>query len=707
MVCLLKKTLFLIGISCLFFTLCIVFPVLAATVTCPSTCSCLLPAEANKLGYSGYCGGKQMICGYDAYKNEKYCYEKPVTTAPVPVTCPASCSCFTPEQAKQLGYSVCGGKQILCGYDKLQNAEYCYEKPVTTAPVPVTCPASCSCFTLDEGTKRGYSLCNGKLTLCGYSATQQPEYCHTLPTTVTTTPAPISVTLVPPVYVTALTPVVTVPLTPPLVAGRRCMISGSIYNFYHNASSLKVQFTPAGAPPSDASVSPVMAGDLVDHYSYLGIASCDGVVEVQPVYRPAPDVCPWTGTFLPSRGTTVTMSGESQSGWDFTYQPTDSHIPEVAVSFSPTQPRLGATVTVTVQGRDDTAITFMKAKTELRKNDGTITRQPWTGLSPEADLIRRSGDLPSWSDTFTVSGLNVTRLDVTARVCDPGGNERWGSGSVQFGSCDDFIMNRDEEQIDCGGTYCPACLPCTWCGPNVIPLRINGRTASKIDVVFIPDEDYGGDMARFVSNVQDTIINGYYRNTAIEQNRTKFNFYYLNDDADITAYPACGFNPPLGSCEAFQDATTFADSLPVVHTTNFRDWSGTACERRVFCSEPTSYRTFVHESGHSLFGLKDEYCCDSHYSQNDPNPNIWSSLSNCQSDAGAMGWNTGDCSNFCTAGSGNCGSGYWDIDPAHCVMACSQSCTPAVLANCGPGDPMCQYEPACLRRVNNVFGQYP
>jgi len=37
-------------------------PALAATVACPSSCSCLLPAEAKKLGSANYCGGKQNIC---------------------------------------------------------------------------------------------------------------------------------------------------------------------------------------------------------------------------------------------------------------------------------------------------------------------------------------------------------------------------------------------------------------------------------------------------------------------------------------------------------------------------------------------------------------------------------------------------------------------------------------------------------------------
>lgn len=664
-----KKHLILTCVLLIFLVSFLVPAALAATVTCPSDCSCLLPAEAKKLGYAGYCGGKQSVCAYDAMKNEKYCYEKTVTTVPFLTTTKPFVTSMVP-----------------------------------TAPVPVTCPSGCSCYTLEDGKKNGYSLCAGKQTLCGYGPNQQPEYCHALPVTATT-PAPLAPVMLP-VTMAVITPEVPVPVAGMQAIGRRCMISGDIFGFYKNTSSLKVRFTPAGVPPGYVSVSTVWAGDLVSHYTYTGIASCNGVVEVIPVYQPVAGVCPWTGTFTPSRGTEVSMDGESQTGWDFTYVPQDSHVPEVEISSTPLLPRIDEDIRVTIRGRDDVSIESMTATLEFFKTDGTRPPSSSPALTPKPDLVRKAGDLPSWSDTVPVSMDGLARIDITARVCDTGGNERWGSATVRFGSCDDNLMNRDEQQIDCGGEYCPACTPCTWCGPHIIPLRIAGRPTDKIDVVFIPDDDYGGDMALFVRDVQDTIINGYYQNEAIEQNRIKFNFYYLNDEADITAYPATGFTPPLGSCEAFQDATSFADSIAVTHKTDFRDWSGTRCERRVFCSEPTSYRTFVHESGHSLFGLKDEYCCDSHYSQNDPNPNIWSSRNNCQNDAMGMGWNTGDCSNFCTAGSGNCGTGFWDIDPAHCVMACSQSCDPAILVNCGPGNPMCQYEPACLRRVNYVFNQY-
>jgi hypothetical protein len=647
-------------------------PVLAATTAvCPSSCSCLLPAEAAKINTPGLCGGKQILCESDG-KNEKYCYEKPVTT--------------TTTIVPQI---------IMTGYQILTT---------TPVPAPVSCPSGCACYTLADGKQQGLPLCSKTMTLCGYDKNQQPEYCHQLPTTAaatTTLPALQSGITRIPVSVSSPTTITPVAPVSAVAVATRCFISGNIYHFYHNTSTLKVRFTSAGGTGSDVSVTPVFAGDLVDHYRYTGFASCNGVVEVEPVFRADPDVCPWTGTFTPSRGTTVTMTGESQDGWDFTYVSTDTNAPEVSVIFTPSAPAANEGVRVGVWGKDDMSITRMSAKYEGVRTDGTSFSQPWSALDPQRSIIQKAGDLPGWIDTFDISPQNTSRLTVMARVCDGAGNERWGSGTVQFGSCNDFIRNRDEEQIDCGGSFCAPCIPCTWCGSHVTPLHITGSTANKIDVIFIPDNDYGTDMAGFVRDIQDTIVNGYLRSDAIELNKTKFNFYYLDSEADVTGYPSAGFTPPLGSCENFQDATSFADSLPVVHKTDFRDWSDTRCERRVFCSEPTSYRTFVHESGHSVFGLKDEYCCDSHYSQNNPNPNIWSSQANCVNDATVMGWNTADCSNFCPSGSGNCGSGFWDIDSDVCIMTCSQSCN-----LCGAAG-MCQFDDACLRRVNYVFSQYP
>jgi hypothetical protein len=196
---LVNQCLFFSGICILILVSLLAFPALAATVLCPSSCSCLLPAEAQKMGYKTFCGGYKQVCAVDSQKNEKYCYEKPVivtTTTQVPVSCPSGCSCYTLEDGKQRSLTLCNNQMTLCGYSKTQQKMYCHKSLVTvttTTPVPVSCPSGCSCYTLEDGKQRSLALCNNQMTLCGYSKTQQKMYCHKSPVTVTTTtPVPVS-----------------------------------------------------------------------------------------------------------------------------------------------------------------------------------------------------------------------------------------------------------------------------------------------------------------------------------------------------------------------------------------------------------------------------------------------------------------------------------------------------------------------------------
>ena len=161
-------------------------PAVAATVTCPTSCSCLLPAKAKELGYSDYCGGKQAVCGYDAAKNAMYCYEnKPVTPAPVPVPCEEGCSCMDSAKGKAAGYTYCKGKQVVCDKDSAGNLRYCFEPPVTKAPVQVypTCANGCSCLASEKAKAAGYTYCDGKQTVCNRDSAGNLLYCFEPPVT--------------------------------------------------------------------------------------------------------------------------------------------------------------------------------------------------------------------------------------------------------------------------------------------------------------------------------------------------------------------------------------------------------------------------------------------------------------------------------------------------------------------------------------------
>jgi len=109
----------------------------------------------------------------------------------------------------------------------------------------------------------------------------------------------------------------------------------------------------------------------------------------------------------------------------------------------------------------------------------------------------------------------------------------------------------------------------------------------------------------------------------------------------------------------------------IVHTDERRDFS----IGDLFSGEYYSYGTIIHEISHALFGLTDEYCCDSSYWSGEPYPNVWPSNESCRTYAIDEGWDPDSCQNFCTKGSSNCGNGWWRSDPDPDVMKTSGGAT--------------------------------
>lgn len=325
--------------------------------------------------------------------------------------------------------------------------------------------------------------------------------------------------------------------------------------------------------------------------------------------------------------------------------------------------------------------------------DNCEFRDNWNQLDSDHDKLGNACDLCS---LVPADPAHTWQQDKDA----PGSLDDDKDGVGNDCDCDDWLQGAHETGTDCGGT-CPACIPCTWCPAQVQPFRIRGTPADKIDVIFVPNQSYNGNRALFLQDVKKVVTKSYLKSDPFRMNIARFNFYVYAEEAAVLEDFV--FYPPAGGCTVFDTATTFADSIAVIHPNDFRDWSSSGCSRRVFTSEPVSYRTFVHESGHSLFGLADEYCCDGGYWQAETNPNIWSSQSACQNYAAANSVSPGNCTNFCPAGTQKCGStGFWKMEPDVDVMRCSQAC-----GLCGGADAMCQFFPACLKRVNAILGTYP
>ena len=521
--------------------LCTVLVVQAQT-QCPSPCTCMLPSDAAKMkGYS-LCGGKQIICGYDKAQNPLYCYQTPaatttlktptptptttITKTPTPTTtttktpsptqtpamvitaspgsCPSTCSCLVPAEAKKMGYTLCGGKETLCGYDQYQNPQYCYQKPATAAPVvtttpatpvPAACPSTCSCLLPADGKKMGFPLCGGEQSLCGYDQYKNPQYCFqkpatTVPSSLPATPLTQAIQSVEELPVgTLITPTSAMTYQPigEVAAGRAglpgCLLSGRISGFPFDPETLKVRiqeirivegmapsaglthWEPSSMEPiGDPIIVPVVpvetsTREFVD-YTYGARVNCTATYLVRPEYYPySPgEHCEWQGTWAPS-ARTVIMEGADVGGNDFAFSPRSVRAPGIEFSADPAEPRINDPVTVTIRIRDEEDIRSFSYKIDYTLEDRSSQAGSWVNFIPNEDA---EGE---YVRVRIPDAMRAASAVVTAKACDAGGNRNEQSFVLNFGTCTDGIRSGEEEGVDCGG-------PCTACGMVAIRGRI-------------------------------------------------------------------------------------------------------------------------------------------------------------------------------------------------------------------------------------------
>lgn len=176
---------------------------------------------------------------------------------------------------------------------------------------------------------------------------------------------------------------------------------------------------------------------------------------------------------------------------------------------------------------------------------------------------------------------------------------------------------------------------------KAIPVIYTGDRNSRVDIVFIADEDSytSATDPAFLSDVHDVLKGAYYGRAYFLANQDKFNFWLADQTGDADSVTnTCMHVLPANWAADY----SWRDSGVILHTNDFRDCAGSG----VFSVEPTSLKVVLHESGHSPFGMADEYCCDGGYFENPPNPNLFDMLPECQMDAPALGRVAGDCRSF-------------------------------------------------------------
>jgi len=322
------------------------------------------------------------------------------------------------------------------------------------------------------------------------------------------------------------------------------------------------------------------------------------------------------------------------------------------------------------------------------------------GIADDCDPDDDNDGCPDERDPSPLTGSADPEGDGVGTDCDNcpdhGNSDQldWdGDGVGDACDCEDGYTGENEDGADCGGICSGFCIgPC-------YPLIIQGSPRVKIDLVLVPAEDYGGDIDSFLSEAKHLILDDFGITAPIDENLDKFNFYYMEHEGQVGDAAGCGGTLPV---EFTSPQCDRADAVGILHNTGIRDCShGT----KFTAKGDNSTRTFIHESGHAVFRLKDEYednhdpavagFCTS-YRQNDTDggpANIWSSLENCEEYAISSKWDPSGCNHFCDNNiccTRNSTDGWWKLDPEPEIMHHNQN----------------GFGRACKKRMDWIFEQY-
>jgi len=194
-----------------------------------------------------------------------------------------------------------------------------------------------------------------------------------------------------------------------------------------------------------------------------------------------------------------------------------------------------------------------------------------------------------------------------------------------------------------------------------VPIRLKTSSKAGLDLIFIGTPDLS--MADLRASLQDIVYTIYFGSPEIEKARAVYNYYYSSNRGNFTE-DDCIFAPPsnMAVLEATGDAVIF------LHRATLRDCR----EGKRIASEVNNAKSLVHESGHVLFDLQDEYCCNSSYKAQQCVPNLWSSLQQCEDAAAGLGYQKSFCQQL---KKDQASRQFWRIDPAGdtgCIMGDGQ-----------------------------------
>jgi hypothetical protein len=216
---------------------------------------------------------------------------------------------------------------------------------------------------------------------------------------------------------------------------------------------------------------------------------------------------------------------------------------------------------------------------------------------------------------------------------------------------------------------------------DAIPIRFRTvKTAAALDVVLIPTPDLpAADLRRSLNRVVRDI---YLKYDKIREGRGAYNFYY-------SQRPGRYSHNNQNDCSAFTNPSNMSalqtlDAIVFLHKAEMQDLR---CGNLI-ASEVSNEKSLIHETGHVLFDLRDEYCCGSSYQEDACMPNLWETESGCRAAAPGLGFQASDCTKLSEAGET---LDFWRIDPAQPTAAC--------IMGAGMRQANSNFGAACVRRI--------
>lgn len=295
----------------------------------------------------------------------------------------------------------------------------------------------------------------------------------------------------------------------------------------------------------------------------------------------------------------------------------------------------------------------------------------WTGSLGDQGRIDFLGGGASYCSVLvsTGSGLILDAYDSSGtKIADSG----WAGNNLYSGTFTRLTLEAPAGQTiayvmihDTGNFWLIDDL-CTDANKVVIPVpgRGLGNHEDRFDLIFVPDEDYGAaadvdiwlpDFLEDIQNQIDDRLNA----GPVTGNLGDFNFYYTKMQGD-SVYP--DHNLPAGLTRV----APFADAYVILHTSTFGDWT-TWGPPPAFGAEGEVGRSFIHEAGHGIFGLADEYDdapnCPTARFEPDPMPNVWDTEEDGRADATSEGWDPDDIWKFTT-----CKGDWWKLGTTSYIM---------------------------------------